>query len=190
MDEALLRRLLGASVLLALAFLVASLLPDPGPGDHGGNTVVYDLRTGVQLGGPARPLVEHPPELKTEDKLEQRPEEPATAPAPAAVSTPSPPRRPALKVDETLGQPGGWFIQVGSFSSQANARKALQHLFGMGLPTVIQSVDAGPTLWYRVRVGPYPAEGAAVAALARIKQNGYADARLVRPESDPARKRN
>ena len=184
MDEALLRRLLGAAALLALAFLVASLLPEPGSGDRGDNTVVYDLRTGEQLGVPARPLVEHPPELKTEDKLEQRPAEPAPA------ATPPPPRRPALKVDETLGQPGGWFIQVGSFSSQAHARKALQELFGMGLPTMIQSVPVQQALWYRVRVGPYPAESAALAALSRIKQNGYKDARLVRPEADPARKGN
>ena len=189
MDEALLRRLLGAAALLALAFLVASLLPEPGPGDRGGNTVVYDLRTGEQLGAPARPLVEHPPELKTEDRLEQRPAEPGAAPALTPAPTPPPPRRPALKVDETLGQPGGWFIQVGSFSSQANARKALQELFGMGLPTVIQSVSVGQT-WYRVRVGPYAAESAALAALGRIKQNGYKDAKLVRPESDPARKGN
>ena len=185
MDEALLRRLLGSAALLALAFLVASLLPEPRKGDRAGDTVVYDLRTGEQLGAPARASVEHPPELKAEEKLETRPEEPAPAPA---AAPPTAPRRPALKVDETLGQPGGWFIQVGSFSTQANARKALQKLFGMGLPTVIQTVPAEQKVWYRVRVGPYPAENAALAALSRIKQNGYTDARLVRPETDPARK--
>jgi cell division septation protein DedD len=186
MDEALLRRLLGAAALLALAFLVATLLPEPRPGDRTGGTVIYDLRTGEQLGAGARSPVEHPPELKSEEKLEPRSAEPELAsPAP-----PPPPRRPALKVDETLGQPGGWFVQVGSYASQANARNALQKLFGMGLPTVIQSVAVGQTLWYRVRVGPYPAESAALAALGRIKQNGYATARLVRPEADPARKGN
>jgi len=184
MDEALLRRLLGAAALLALAFLVASLLPEPQSTNRGGGTVVYDLRTGAELSPNARPPVEHPPELKSEDTLAQRPAEPQPRAAPPVE------RRPALKVDETLGQPGGWFIQVGSFSSQANARKALQELFGMGLPTVIQSVAVGQTPWYRVRVGPYPAEGAALAALGRIKQNGYTDAKLVRPEADPARKGN
>jgi cell division protein FtsN len=182
MDEALLRRLLGAAALLALAFLVASLLPGPRATNRDGGAVVYDLRTGVELSAGARPPVENPPELKTEDALAQRPVEPEPQVAPPVE------RRPALKVDETLGQPGGWFIQVGSFSTQANARKALQELFGMGLPTVIQSVAVGKALWYRVRVGPYPAEGAALAALAQIKQNGYKDAKLVRPE--PASKGN
>ena len=189
MDEALLRRLLGAAALLALAFLVASLLPDPREGDHTGDAVVYDLRTGEQLGVPARPSVEHPPELKAEEKLETRPAQPAPAPA-AVPDAPPPPRRPVLKVDETLGQPGGWFVQVGSYSSQANARGALQKLFGKGLTTVLQPVKVGEKTWYRVRVGPYPAESAALAALSRIKQDGYPDARLVRPESDPARKGN
>ena len=98
--------------------------------------------------------------------------------------------RPVLKVDETLEQPGGWFVQVGSFSNEANARKALQDLFGMGLPTVIQSVAVGTALWYRVRVGPYPGEGAAQAVLNRVRKNGYSTAKLVRPETDPAPKGN
>ena len=185
MDEALLRRLLGAAALLALAFLIATLLPEPGPADRGDRTVVYDLRTGEELRPGPRPSVEHPPELKSDDALVARPAEQAPPKAPPPAE-----RRPALKVDETLEQPGGWFVQVGSYSNQANARGALQKLFGMGLPTVIQSVAVGKTPWYRVRVGPYPAEGAALAALGRIKQSGYPDAKLVRPDSDPARKGN
>lgn len=184
MDEALLRRLLGAAALLALAFLVATLLPEPRPGDRGDDTVIYDLRTGAELRPSSRPSIERPPELKSDDTLMARPAQPVPPAAPAAE------RRPTLKVDETLEQPGGWFIQVGSYASQANARNALQKLFGMGLPTVIQSVAVDKTLWYRVRVGPYPAEGAAFAALGRIKQSGYPEAKLVRPDSDPARKGN
>jgi cell division protein FtsN len=185
MDEALLRRLLGAAALLGLAFLLATLLPDPTPAERtNGAIVAYDLRTGERIGKPVapQPPVEHPPALKPEEKLEQRP----TVPAPAAAPLP----RPALKVDETLGKQGGWFVQVGSYSNQANARNALQKLFGMGLPTVIQSVAVGKTLWYRVRVGPYPGEGAALAALASVKKNGYSTAKLVRPDPDAAPKGN
>jgi hypothetical protein len=68
-----------------------------------------------------------------------------------------------------------------------NARGALRKLSGMGLGTVIQPVKVETTVWYRVRVGPYAAEGAALAALARIRKNGYADARLVRPEAGPVK---
>lgn len=176
MDEALLRRLLGAATLLAIAMIVAALLPEPGPAG-GDGVVAYDLRTGREIGAMPLPPVEHPPALKPEERL-AAPRAPGQAPAAAPLP------RPALKVDESLGQAGGWFVQVGSYSSQSNARNALQKLFGMGLPTVIQSVSVGKTLWYRVRVGPYPAEGEAAAALARIRKNGYATARLVRPESD------
>lgn len=177
MDEILLRRLLGAGTLLALALLFAALLPEPGPAGHGEGVVAYDLRTGRRLG--ALPAVEKPPELKPEEQLSARPVESPSAAAPVP--------RPSLKVDETLGASGGWFVQVGSYSNQANARNALQKLFGMGLPTVIQSVTVGKTLWYRVRVGPFPAEGAALDALARIKQGGYDTARLVRPEPAAAK---
>jgi len=177
MDEALLRRLLGAATLLAVAMIVAALLPEPGPAGGEAGVVAYDLRTGREIGTMPLPPVEHPPALKPEDKLAPPR---AAEQAPAAAPLP----RPALKVDESLGQPGGWFVQVGSYASQANARNALQKLFGMGLPTVIQSVSVGKTLWYRVRVGPYPGEGEAAAALARIRKNGYATAKLVRPEGD------
>jgi cell division protein FtsN len=164
MDEVLLRRLLGAAVLLAIAFVLAALLPEPRRSPPGGELVVsYDLVTGKALAPhPAPPLAK-------------------TAPA-------SPPK---LKVDETLGTTaGGWYVQVGSFESQANARGVLQKLFGMGMPTVIQSVSVGKSLWYRVRVGPYPREDAAQRALERIRQQGYTSAALVRPESAPAPSRN
>jgi len=183
MDEALLRRLLGAAALLAAAFLLATLLPDPQPpARDDGPVVAFDLRTGQPISPAPMPPVEHPPVLKPEEKLAERP----AAKTPEAAPLP----RPVLKVDETLDQAGGWFVQVGSYSSQANARNALQKLFGMGLPTVIQSVSVGKTLWYRVRVGPYGAEGAAAAALARIRKNGYPTAKLVRPEPANAAKGN
>jgi DedD protein len=176
-DESLLRRLLGAGALLALALLFAALLPEPGTQDREDGVVAYDLRTGRQLG--VAP-VENPPVLKPEDKLvvarpAHEPPEPAALP------------RPALKVDESLDSAGGWYVQVGSFASEANARGALRKLSGMGLGTVIQPVKVETTVWYRVRVGPYAAEGAALAALARIRKNGYADARLVRPEAGPVK---
>lgn len=181
MDEILLRRLLGAATLLALALLFAALLPGPESSGPGDGVVAYDLRTGEQLG--VRPPVEHPPDLKPEESLAARTEEPAPEAAPA----PLPP--PALKVDESLDR-GGWYVQIGSFSSQANARGALQKLYGMGLPTAIQSVSVGKTLWYRVRVGPYKSEGEALPVLARVRKNGYSTAKLVRPEATAPPKGN
>lgn len=181
MDEALLRRLLGAATLLAVAMLVAALLPEPGAEVRDG-VVAYDLRSGREIGTMPLPSVEHPPALKPEEKLAA----PRTQ-GQAQALTPAPLPRPALKVDESLAGAAGWFVQVGSYASQANARGALEKLFGMGLETKIQSVPVGDKTWYRVRVGPYPAEGAALGALARIKQAGYPDAKLIRPESGAPR---
>lgn len=167
MDEVLKRRLIGALVLLTAAFIAASVLPDPNragpPGE--GAVVTYDLRTG-------QPVATTPP---------------ATPPAAEAP----PPQRPALKVDETLGEdPSQWYVQIGSFESQANARNALQKLYGLGLPTTIQSVSVGKNLWYRVRVGPYPDEAAATKALATVRKQGYPLSKLVRPEKPSASGRN
>ena len=172
MDEALRRRLVGATVLLAGAFLVASLLPDPSPRapSHARAAVTYDLRTGEPV-GPAMA-----PEPQPGSEAEAQAGEP-----PAEVAGP----RPTLKVDDSLGAaPGGWYLQIGSFESQANARKVLQTLYGAGLPTTIQSIPVNKKLWYRVRVGPYADEAAAQKALVDVRKQGYPLAKLVRP--DPA----
>lgn len=97
-------------------------------------------------------------------------------PAPAGT-------RPTLKVDDSLGEPTGWFVQVASFGNQGNARTALQQLYGRGLPAIIQSVTVGSSLMYRVRVGPYEDEAQAREALAAIGSE-YGSAKLVPP--DPA----
>lgn len=156
MDETLLRRLLGAAALLLAAFVLTSLLPDPatGPPSEEGRLVTYDLRTGRPLDAPAAPQ--------------------DAAPLP----------KPKLKVAETLdAAAAGWFVQVASFGNQANARAALKNLYSLGLPTVIEPEQSRGVLWYRLRVGPYPSEPAAREALVRVREQGYADAKLVQPQS-------
>lgn len=181
MDDVLRRRLIGATVLLSAAFLLASLLPDPARrGPAGASQVVtYDLRTGQPLG-------------VREDAAQ--PAAPVTAPeaaADAAPVTPASGPRPMLKVDESLGTaPGAWYLQIGSFENQVNARNVLQKLYGVGLPTTIQSLAVGKKLWYRVRVGPFANEAAAQEALAKVRQQGYPLARIVRPDASPGSERS
>lgn len=185
MDEVLLRRLLGAGALLTVALLFSALLPEPGAHGRDDGVVAYDLRTHRQIGAP--PPVENPPELKADETLAMRPAATGTEPPPAVVADPAP--RPSLKVDEKLSAgAGGWSVQVASFSNVGNARGAAQQLFGMGLTTQIQTVSMGQAQWYRVRVGPYASERAALEALARVRKGGYKDAKLVRP--DAAAKQN
>ena len=136
--------------------------------------VTYDLRTGAAVSrADTAPVPEEAP--------------PEATPPPAGE--PEAPR-PNLKVDESLGpHPGAWYLQIGSFESQANARNVLQKLYGAGLPTTIQSLAVGKKLWYRVRVGPYADEPAAQQALATVRKQGYPLAKVVRPET-PAREGN
>lgn len=185
MDDVLLRRLVGAAVLLVVAFALASLLPDPQRAAPAAPAVTYDLRTGKPVTPPETAGSGSRPEAKTPPPVG---EGEAEAPAPAAAPLE---HRPALKVDETLDDSAsGWWLQVGSFSSQANARAALRDLYGMGMPTIVQSVPVGKTLWYRVRVGPYPDESAAQKALAKVRQQGYPQVKLVKPDSAPEPKGN
>ena len=200
MDEVLLKRLLGALVLLGFAFLVATVLPGPEPSVPGAGAVAaYDLRTGAPIR--VTPVPEAEPAAPTQvteadPEATPAPPKPAAAPAPSAAPAASPAvpagPRPALKVDESLETPpvaADWYVQVGSYSSQANARGVLQKLFGMGMPTVIQSVSVGKNLWYRVRVGPYAGETSARKALATVRKE-YPTAKLVHLDSGTAPKGN
>lgn len=214
MDETLFRRLVGAAVLLLLAFGLASLLPGPDRKESQPPVVAYDLRTGrplvetvpapmpppvklkpVEIGPegitPTAPEVTEkpaPPPAKTEEKPEPKP--PAKAPADSKPQAPpiKPkvlPGRPALKVDENFGAAGAasWYVQIASFENQANARTVLKKLFSQGMPAMIQSVPAGKKVWYRVRVGPYSSEAPAQQALSALRQQGYAAAKVVRPDA-------
>ncbi len=74
----------------------------------------------------------------------------------------------------------GWAVQLGSFASKANAEKLLHQLPGSGFYLV--SSGAGPSLRYRVRMGPLADRGAAERAVTKLKAEGHA-ATIVTPAS-------
>jgi rare lipoprotein A len=82
---------------------------------------------------------------------------PPVAKAPAVVKTPEAPKAPAVAAN------GKFFIQVGAFSSKANADTSAKKVGG--------SANAAGNLW-RVRTGPFATEADAKA--------GYSDARIQR----------
>jgi rare lipoprotein A len=87
------------------------------------------------------------------------------APRPATVApVPSLPRTPLR---------GSSVVQVGAFSSKANAEATAAKVGG--------SISTAGRLW-RVRMGPYSAQGEAAAALAKAKAAGYSDARIQRAD--------
>lgn len=109
----------------------------------------------------------------------------ASAPAPAASKTASAtksaePARPkptaAAKAPAedlaTVGSAPGFYINVGLFADESNARKAQARLLNEGLPAFRQTLDGAKGTRVRVRVGPYTSRSQAEAAAATVKALG------------------
>jgi DedD protein len=105
---------------------------------------------------------------------------PAAAPprtAPLETAAPAPTSAPSAK-PAIAGRT--WAVQVGSFASRANADKLVRQLKAQGVSVYVLSGGSGPSLRYRVRIGPMADRGAATQALAKLKSAGQS-ASLVAP---------
>lgn len=98
--------------------------------------------------------------------------------APAKRSSPSQAKAlapdAAASTPDTTGPPeigtaAGYYINVGVFADEANARKAQARLLNEGLPTFRQEILTGKKRRLRVRVGPYSDRAAADAAAITIR---------------------
>ncbi len=70
------------------------------------------------------------------------------------------------------------FVQAGSFRSRENADGVRRRLKALG-PVHIFPAEIAGTLWYRVRLGPFPGDGAADEALRQAVAAGAEGARIV-----------
>ena len=86
------------------------------------------------------------------------PRETASTPAPA--TTPKPP---------ALGSAPGYYLNVGLFSEEANARRAQAKLLNVGLPAFRQTFNTKNGERTRVRVGPFASEADAQKAATQIR---------------------
>ena len=84
---------------------------------------------------------------------------PAAASASDAASAPLP----------VVGSAPGYYINVGLFADEANARKAQARLLNEGLPAFRQELNNAKGRRIRVRVGPYPSRAQADAAAEGIR---------------------
>jgi DedD protein len=75
-----------------------------------------------------------------------------------------------------------WAVQLGSFASKVNADKLAHQLKAGGSSVYVISSGSGPSLRYRVRMGPMPDRGAAERAVVKLKAAGHA-ATIVTPAS-------
>lgn len=113
--------------------------------------------------GNGAPSAAPPPRTPSTDSLE------TTVPAPISV----PAAKPAA-----AGRT--WAVQLGSFASRANADKLVHQLKSRGFPVYVAQGGSGPSLRYRVRIGPMADRGAATQAIAKLKSAGQT-ASLVPP---------
>ena len=105
--------------------------------------------------------------------------EPASAPAakanarppkPAAASTtPTTAATPSSTPLPSVGATPGYYINVGLFAEEANARKTQARLLNEGLPAFRQELQTAKGRRIRVRVGPYDSRARADAAAATIR---------------------
>ena len=68
-----------------------------------------------------------------------------------------------------MGTAAGYYINVGLFADEANARKAQARLLNEGLPAFRQELNNAKGRHIRVRVGPYESRAKAEAAAASIR---------------------
>lgn len=71
-----------------------------------------------------------------------------------------------------VGTAAGYYINVGLFAEEANARKAQARLLNEGLPAFRQEISAGKKRRLRVRVGPFADRAEADAAARTIRAMG------------------
>lgn len=96
--------------------------------------------------------------------------------APQRSATPERPVHPPVEHSspEASGTTGGWMVQLGVFSVQANAERLAQELKTQGFHSLVsQSGSAGHPLW-RVRAGPVAEHAAAEQLSARLRAAGHA----------------
>ncbi|WP_035206197.1 SPOR domain-containing protein [Acidovorax sp. CF316] len=112
------------------------------------------------------------------------PATPASKPAtPAAAgkaaskaSPPAPSRPPASAASDPeltmVGSAPGFYINVGLFAEEANARKTQSRLLNEGLPAFRQPLESAKGTRIRVRVGPFDSKAEADTAAQAIQRMG------------------
>ena len=141
MDPILKQRLVGATVLTALAVIFVPMLFD----ESGNAPDVSDFEI---------------PEIP--DRIARNPVEPPThiediEPKSASLSTSdsTPEIAPREILDERKKEPlKAWVIQLGSFGRMENAQQLRDRLRSAGFPAYVERVKQNGKVLFRVRVGP------------------------------------
>lgn len=130
------------------------------------------------------PAVPDDPEPEPESGPDAAADEPgASGAAPAApdpVVTPSPPSRPEPATAPAPPPAGDWVVQLGSFSSRANADRLARDVKGKGFSVSVEGGGGTSGNLFRVRAGPAEDKAAAEALAAQLAAAGFKGGRVGR----------
>ncbi|MGD0504423.1 MAG: SPOR domain-containing protein [Steroidobacteraceae bacterium] len=149
----------------------AATASDSGPPEHGASPSAPTVTT-LQAQGPS-----HTPSGERSASGD------SGNPSGSTLETPA--LAPKSAVGGSAGAQGhrGWSLQFGSFASRANAERLMHQLQARGASSLYVSASgSGPSLRYRVRMGPLADRGAAERAAGKLRAAGHPST-LVAPNS-------
>lgn len=137
--------------------------------------------TQTQAPAPSPTSSQEQPRPMAPHESAQLPERPtphpnAQRPAPTTQRPPAADRAESSEKTSTAGgsSTGGWVVQLGVFSIQANAERLAQELKSQGFHTVVSENSGGGRPLWRVRSGPVAERAAAEQLNARLRAAGHA----------------
>ena len=198
MDRALKERIIGAIVLVLFVVLVVPIFLD-GP-TNSGEIISEQVGLPGQSGEENRTIVLERDRTEPVPAVQQQPavqssqpaaqlSQPAVQAAPppqqgtAKSAPPAPQREPqstpakdttaAVKDSAPVSTTGMWAVQMGSFSSQANAEKLAAELRKQGFAAFISQLSTSSGELHRVRIGPQKDRESAEAMAERLRKAGH-----------------
>lgn len=189
MEQTLKQRLIGAIVLVSLAVIFIPIILE-GPDDEWTprshslpDKPQLDYRADMELVLPApTPVAEQQTAVEagvkdtpaTSEQPAAAPVKPARVPVTAAKPVkvepaPKPAAKPAVPAAPAAKPLKGWFVQVGSFGQEMNARGLQERLTVSGFKARLQEIEIGNKHAYRVLVGPSATRADAEMLAASLK---------------------
>ncbi len=194
MERRLKERLIGAAVLVMLAVIFIPMILDdssqthvtitetniPARPEEGFNSRIVPLKESDLTPLPAEPTVQ-----AEADKIPEVRQEPAKPVGPVqavevkkADPLPVQPQKPAAVINQ-MGATA-WVVQLGSFSSEENAKGLNEKLRKAGYPAFVEPLKRQSGMAYRVRVGPELLRSDAQSLQQKLKKKMQIDGIVIR----------
>jgi len=193
MDRALKERIIGAIVLVLFVVLVVPIFLDgptnngeiiseqvglPGQSGEENRTIVLERDRTEPV-----PVAQQQPAPQPRQTTAQPTPSPQQATTNRAAPAPQPQQEPekapvaetaaAAKVNAPVSTTGMWAVQMGSFSSQANAEKLAAELRKQGFAAFLSELSTSSGELHRVRIGPQKDRESAEAMAERLRKAGH-----------------